>query len=466
MSRVFSRRFPHNGYSIDVGLMRGKQRIFSRTCKLLSLVERVYAALRFRFGRDPMYAKSFKFRFLADLVACVSVTGLLISVAMAQPARQHPKIVGYYPAWSTHARNFQVADIPAQNLTHIIYAFAKISPAGEIALGEPWADIQKRFPGDRSGQPYFGSFGQLQKLKLKHPHLQTLLAVGGWSQSGMFSDVALTDLARQRFARSCVELVARYGFDGLDIDWEYPVSGGVAGNKRRPSDKIHFTLLMAELRKQFDLRGKQERRRYLLTAATSAAVFHYGNLELKKVSDYLDWFNLMTYDFVGPWSSQTGFNSGLAASGQPGEDPQLNVAAAVNGYIKAGVPPEKIVVGVPFYGRGWTGVAPTNQGLFVKFRGVARGTREAGVYEYRDLVKNHVRPSLRHWHPQAKVPWLYDPAKQTMIAYEDLESVAWKVKYVQSQKLGGLMAWDLSKDATGAQSLLQAIRKGLPRPGK
>ena len=413
-----------------------------------------------------MFAITLKPRLLVGLMTSVILTGLVVSTAVAQPAGQGSRIVGYYPAWTTHARNFQVTDIPAQNLTHIIYAFAKISPAGEIALGERWADIEKRFPGDRNDQPYFGSFGQLQKLKIKHRHLQTLLAVGGWSQSSRFSDVALTGAARQRFAKSCVELVARYGFDGLDVDWEYPVTGGMEGNKRRPSDRVNFTLLMAELRKQFDLRGKQDQRRYLLTAATSAAAFHYGNLELKKVSNYLDWFNLMTYDFVGPRSARTGFNSGLAASGQPGEDPQLNVASAVSGYFKAGVPPGKIVVGVPFYGRGWMGVAPTNQGLFVKFSGVARGTQEAGVYEYRDLVKNHVRPSLRHWHPQAKVPWLYDPAKQTMIAYEDLESVAWKVRYVQSQKLGGIMVWDLSKDATGPQSLLQAIRKDLPRSDK
>jgi len=396
----------------------------------------------------------------------ILLLGMLVCVADAQLEIKQPKIVGYYPAWTTHVRNYQVADIPAQNLTHIIYAFAKISPSGQIALGEPWADIQKRFPGDRNGQPYFGSFGQLQKLKIKHRHLQTLLAVGGWSLSGKFSDVALTDTTRQKFASSSVELVTRYGFDGLDVDWEFPVAGGLAGNKRRPSDKTNFTLLMAELRKQLDARGKQDRRRYLLTAATSAAASHYGNLELKKVSGYLDWFNLMTYDFAGPWSARTGFNSGLSASGQPGEDPQLNVAAAVNGYLKAGVPPGKIVVGVPFYGRGWTGVAPTNQGLFAAFGGVARGTQEAGVYEYRDLVKNHVRPAMRHWHPQAKVPWLYDPAKRTMIAYEDLESVGWKVKYVQSKKLGGIMVWDLSKDATGPQSLLQAIRKGLPRPVK
>ena len=401
---------------------------------------------------------------LLRLFAClILVLVLPVPGLTAQPVKKQLKIVGYYPSWSTHARNYQVSQIPAQNLTHIIYAFAKISPDGQCVLGERWADIDKRFPADRNGQPYYGSFGQLQNLKKQHRHLETLLAVGGWSWSGKFSDVALTDASRQKFSRSCVALVTRYGFDGLDVDWEFPVEGGMAGNKRRPVDKTNFTLLMAELRKQFDARGKRDRRRYRLTVATSAAAAHYHHLELRQVSAHLDWFNLMAYDFAGPWSSRTGFNAGLHAAGQAGEDSRLNVSAAVDGYLKAGVPAEKIVVGVPFYGRGWTGVPPAGHGLFASYQGVARGTREGGVYEYRDLVKNHGWPAIRHWHPQAKVPWLYDPATQTMIAYEDLESVGWKVKYVRSQKLGGIMAWDLSKDASGSESLLQAIRKGLPR---
>lgn len=382
----------------------------------------------------------------------------------AQSVKKELKIVGYYPSWSTHARNYQVSQIPAQNLTHIIYAFANISEDGKSVLGERWADIEKRFPGDRNGQPYHGSFGQLQKLKQRHPHLKTLLAVGGWSWSGKFSDVALTDSSRQKFSKSSVELLTRYGFDGLDVDWEYPVEGGMAGNKRRPADKRNFTLLMAELRKQLDARGKRDRRRYLLSVATSAAASSYRHLELKQVSVHLDWFNLMSYDFAGPWSKRTGFNAALHASGQAGEDARLNVSSAVSDYLKAGVPAEKIVVGIPFYGRGWSGVAPAGDGLYAPYQGVARGTREGGVYEYRDLIKNHVRPAIRHWHPRAKVPWLYDPNTRTMIAYEDVESVGWKVKYVKSQKLGGVMVWDLSKDASGSQSLLQAIRKGLPRP--
>jgi len=392
----------------------------------------------------------------------VLVLGILVTTVEAQSPGSKWKIVGYYPSWGTYAANYQVARIPAQNLTHVVYAFANISAGGELVLGDAFADVQKRFPGAGNDTSFHGGFGQLLQLKKRNPHLKTLLAVGGWSWSGKFSDVALTAASRQKFARSCVALVARYGFDGLDIDWEYPVEGGLAGNKRRPADKVNYTLLVAELRKQFDTRGRQDRRRYLITAATSAAASHFRHVELAKMSTLLDWFNLMAYDFAGPWSSRTGFHAALAATGAAGEDPQLNVMAAVQGYLKAGVPAEKIVLGVPFYGRGWTGVGPADDGLFGAYQGVPRGTREGGIYEYRDLVANHVRPAIRHWHPQARVPWLYDPVKRTMITYEDVESVGWKAKYVRSQKLGGLMAWDLSKDAEGSQSLLQAMRRGLP----
>ncbi|MFP6619183.1 MAG: glycoside hydrolase family 18 protein [Pirellulaceae bacterium] len=396
----------------------------------------------------------------------VLVLGILVPTVVAQTPTSGWKIVGYYPSWSTYAVNYQVSRIPAQNLTHVVYAFAKISATGELVPGDAFADIQKRFPGDGNGTASHGGFGQLVKLKKRNPHLKTLLAVGGWSLSGRFSDVALTAAARQKFARSCVALVTRYGFDGLDIDWEFPVEGGLAGNKKRPVDKSNYTLLVAELRKQFDTRGRQNRRRYLITAATSAAAAHYRHLELGKMSAFLDWFNLMAYDFAGPWSSRTGFHAGLAATGEPGEDPQLNVVAAVNGYLKAGVPAGKIVLGVPVYGRGWTGVAPADQGLFAAYQGIPRGTREGGVYEYRDLLKTQVRPAIRHWHAKAQVPWLYDPATRTMISYEDVESVSAKVKYVRSKNLGGMMAWDLSKDAEGSQSLLQTMRRGLPRQKK
>ncbi len=133
------------------------------------------------------------------------------------------KKVGYYTGWSTYS-NYQVANIDASKLTHLNYAFANISADGKIALGDSWADVEKPFPGDTADQPYKGNFYQLTKLKQQYPQLKTLISVGGWTWSERFSDVALTEESRTVFADSLLQFILKYNFNGVDLDWEYPVS--------------------------------------------------------------------------------------------------------------------------------------------------------------------------------------------------------------------------------------------------
>src|SRR5205823_5679300 len=118
----------------------------------------------------------------------------------------------------------------------------------------------------------------LQKLKQKHPHLKTLISVGGWTLSGPFSDAALTEKSRSKLAKSCVAFMLRYGFDGVDIDWEYPGGGGLPGNKSRVEDRQNFTLLLAELRRQLDEQGKGDKKHYLLTIAAPCGPAVYANI--------------------------------------------------------------------------------------------------------------------------------------------------------------------------------------------
>ena len=137
----------------------------------------------------------------------VITTVLVISSALVLArapleAGDDKKIVAYYTAWSIYAREFPVSEIPADRLTHINYAFANIV-GGECVLGDPWADVDKRYPDDPPDPPFRGNFGQLARLKERHPHVRTLISVGGWTWSGGFSDAAATAPARQRFARSC-----------------------------------------------------------------------------------------------------------------------------------------------------------------------------------------------------------------------------------------------------------------------
>jgi len=391
---------------------------------------------------------------LAISVLCL-LSSLFCSLSSASP-----RIVGYFAEWSIYDRNYHVKDIPADKLTHINYAFAKIAE-GECTIVDPFAAVKKAYPADDTAP---GNFGQLLKLMKKHPHLKTLISVGGWTLSGPFSDVAATERARSKFARSCVAFIKKHGFDGVDIDWEFPVGGGMDGNKNRREDKRNYTLLLAELREQLDAAGKIDGRKYLLTIAAPAGPRLIGNLEIEKIHEYLDWINLMAYDFHGGWDASTHFNAPLhAISNDPARDAlsrKLNVDAAVSAYLEAKVPPEKLVLGVPFYGRGWSGVKNAGNGLFQPKGGIPKGTWEEGNWDYKDLAANYLGKMTRHWHAEAKVPWLFDEKSGIMISYDDPESIKLKAEYARGKKLGGVMCWELSGDDVNA-SLLSAVRKGL-----
>jgi chitinase len=394
------------------------------------------------------------------LLAAAAVVVVAAAVCQSAPpdaptADAAPKrIVAYFTEWGVYGRKYNVTDVPADKLTHINYAFAQIDADGEIAVIDARAALGKVYPGDsREAGALHGNFHQLQLLKKDHPHLKTLISVGGWSKSGRFSDAALTDASRSKFARSCVDFIAKYGFDGVDIDWEFPVTGGAERKKARPEDKENFTLLLAELRKQLDERGKMDDSHYLLTFAAPAGPGNYKHIELAKVAGLVDWINLMTYDFAGGWSAVTDFNAPLYAPGGESARKHDCVDAAVKAYRDAGVPDGKIVVGVPFYGCCWTGVKDVNDGLFQPY---GKEPPQGGPFEYRELAADFVGKYDRHWQDEAKVPWLFDPKAGVMISYDDPESIRLKAEYVKKANLGGVMCWELSGDDAKA-SLLTAI---------
>ncbi|MCL4250165.1 MAG: glycoside hydrolase family 18 protein [Anaerolineae bacterium] len=366
------------------------------------------------------------------------------------------RIVGYFASWDIYARGYFVTDIPAEHLTHINYAFVNISEDGECALGDPWADVEYSYPDDTDADPVRGNFHQLQLLKAAHPHLKVLLAVGGWTWSGRFSDVALTDESRARFAASCVTMMSQYGFDGLDIDWEYPGGGGLETNVSRPEDGHNYTLLLAELRRQLDAQGEADGgAHYLLTIAAPAGASNYRNMELGQIHESLDWINLMAYDFFGGWSSVTGLHAALYT---PPGAPAGTISAdmAVQAYLAAGVPADKLVLGVPFYGRGWRGTRDQNDGLFQPYEDSAG---EEGSFRYRDLSL-FLKTMPRHWDADAQAAWLYLPGNGLMISYDDAETLRAKAQYIIDQGLGGAMFWELGGD-DDEHTLLSALHLAL-----
>ncbi|MDB4871612.1 MAG: glycoside hydrolase family 18 protein [Gemmatimonadales bacterium] len=342
-----------------------------------------------------------------------------------------PRVVGYLASWGVGSKGTRIADLPARDLTHIFYAFGDVRSDGQAGIANQGTN-----------------FDELARLKALNPHLKVAISIGGWTGSGRFSDVALTDSSRRRFGRSAIDLFIRQQpgvFDGIDIDWEFPVAGGLNGNVERPVDRENFTLLLAELRGLLDAEGVQDHRHYELTIAASARPQEIANLEIARIAPLLDFINVMTYDYhSGPGT--TSFNAPLyAAKGDP--TPDLNVDASIRAFVDAGVAPGKLLVGVPFYGHGYGDVPGVNDGLFQQGNGTPVGWKETGG-DWRVLVQTRLRDPhyVRHWESSAQVPWLYDSTTRTWVSYDDPQSVAAKARYVREHHLGGVVIWELGGD--------------------
>lgn len=388
-------------------------------------------------------------KWLFLLVCCLSL-GLIVR---AQDTETPKRIVGYYASWAIYGREYFVNEIPAEKLTHINYAFVNVSDDGECLLGDSWADVEYVYEGDPEDAAFKGNFRQFQLLKEKNPDLKTLISIGGWTWSRLFSDVALTEESREKFATSCVKFMKDYGFDGLDIDWEYPAGGGDISNHERPEDPENFVLLMEALRAHLDEAGKADGTHYLLTAAVGSDKRHAEMIDWVRAEKAFDFINLMAYDFSGGWSEVTGFNAPLYdTSDTPPEGGSADTS--VGFFLKAGVPADKLVLGVPFYGHGWKEVAKDDDGLHQAQGGISNeGTWEPGWFDYADLVTNYIPTMTRYWDDTAKVPWLYSEETGIMITYDDPESLAAKAAYVNEKGLGGVMFWETSADTDDAQLL-------------
>jgi len=394
-----------------------------------------------------------------------------ITATTAVPAQPAGKmIIGYYPSWAT-ARGVPLKAAPTLKLTHINYAFSNVSSAGECMLGDPAADVDKVYSAnesitgkdDKNNAAFHGNFNQLLELKKQKPQLKVLISVGGWNWSGNFSSAARDAASRQHFASSCIDLyLKQYAgvFDGIDIDWEYPVSDGLANGS--PADKANFTLLLNELRLQMNALGESTGEHYLLTIAAPVGPGSIRNLDLSGIAATVDWINLMTYDFHGTWDSTTNFNAPLYRPGNDPADAALNADATVQTYLAEGVPTGKLVMGVPFYGRGWTGVADVEHGLYQSAAGAAPGTYEAGSFEYNDIRNRYLPTWPYYWSQEANVPWLYDPTSQTFISFDDARSLEAKAGYVKDQGLAGVMIWEISQ---GDQGLVDGITAGFENGG-
>ncbi len=346
-------------------------------------------------------------------------------------------IAGYYASWAAYS-GYTPNKIPA-GVTHVIYAFANIGSDLKIKMGDATIDPS--------------NFDKLKQLKSQRPNLKTLISVGGWTWSDKFSDTAMTDARRTAFADSVVTFITQYGFDGVDIDWEYPVSGGLPTNITRPEDKTNFTLLMAKLREKLDAKGALDGRQYLLSFAGASGTFYTKNTELAKISDYVDFATVMTYDIHGPWDSLTDFNAPLYTPSENSPQYKWSCNAAVKLWVSEGFPKTKMLMGIPFYGVAYNGVANAGHGLYQTFT--------SGSSKSYDVIKSSYlsNPAFtRYEHLDALVPWLFNGT--TFVSYDDPQSVSAKGRYIRDTGLAGAAIWELSQNVDGTlfNSLKESVQ--------
>lgn len=368
-----------------------------------------------------MKKRSFLCRCICALVACAVGVG---AASGCEAPAQGKRIVTYFASWSAHS-GIDFSTFDASLATHINYAFANLSADGSVTVGDSYCDLEYVNP-EFPSEP--GLFGQMRALKEKAPHLKVLISVGGWSWSGNFSDVAADADKRRRFAESCAEFVLEHGFDGVDIDWEYPVSGR-SDITQRPEDKQNFTLLLSELHSELSKLGKRTGKDYLITLAVGADAAHARNIDWLHVMDYIDYINLMTYDFAGEWDPVTGHNSPLYGSS--------SIDASVKAYEAAGVQRCDMNVGLALYGRVWTSVGSgANNGL---------GSRGVGVgyVEYSHIDERFPNAELLR-DDAAGAVWLYDGS--AFVTFDNEESIEEKCRYIADNGLGGAMMWEYSCD--------------------
>lgn len=407
---------------------------------------------------------------------------MLANTAFASPTKAeldaHKKIVGYFPEWGVYSahNNYAPSDTPFDKLTHINYAFARIID-GKVAIFDDWAATGITF-GEAWDSEYKGNLGQFKKFKKTFPDTSVLISVGGWTQSAGFHDAALTEANRKIFADSCVDFIRQWDFDGVDIDWEFPTqqrepdlidnANDTGTPKADAGEKQTFTLLLKAIREALDKAGEEDGKYYQLTAAVGASVTTINNVETDKYHQYLDFINIMSYDMHGAWEKVTNHQSALFSNPNIPDPYALTIDNAVRLMKEAGVPSEKIVIGSPYYSRGWKGVK--NDGNMAAYpglnatatggaNGIWDGGRAAGVNPYYHIKANMETSSdfVKYRDEFSKVPYLYSESKGEMYTYEDEVSIGVKAEYVNDNSLGGVIFWELSADYPSKGSTLTNV---------
>ncbi|KAJ3250262.1 hypothetical protein HDU77_006849 [Chytriomyces hyalinus] len=387
-----------------------------------------------------------------------------------------PGAVVYYTNWARYSRG-TVDSIAFTGISAVNYAFYFVDKNGVVTSSDSWADSL--------------NLPALRAQRSKYPQLRTVAAIGGWTGSGFFSDVAASSVARTAFANNVLNLLDSEGFDGVDLDWEYPGgTGGLWSNSKSPYDAQNFVLLLKELRAKL---GTSR----LISIAVAARTSPYGT-SLTQIAQLVSYMNVMSYDFNGPWSKYSDLNAALNL------DPKLTnpnpnkitISSVLNSYVQAGVSKSKLVPGIAFYGRSWQVNSPlSNNGLYqacsstinpasttgacfaimgdvddVPYTDSAGVKIYSGIWTYRNLRSQTNSPLLGPTTPRSGWTRRYftileaatlssgSTTAKKFISYEDPTSVQAKAYWSKLQGYGGMMVWEITFDYQ--QELTNALLRG------
>ncbi|WP_250674822.1 glycosyl hydrolase family 18 protein [Paraclostridium ghonii] len=412
-----------------------------------------------------------------------------IKTTVASSKDLERKIVGYFPEWAYKSEDhnyFNVTNLQWDSLTHIQYSFAMVNPqTNKIDFGDKFAAIEEDFKDvdlNYRGKhiqldknlPYKGHFNLLQVMKKEFSDVKLLMSVGGWGGSRGFYAMMDTDNGIDTFVESCVDFIRTYGFDGVDIDFEYPSSTSQSGNPddfdvsepRRSNINARYNIMMKKLREAIDKAGKEDGKDYLLTAAVSASSWVLGGVDSNEYAKNLDFLSIMSYDYHGGWNEFVENQANIYPN--PEDKETINMIMPVLGmdwsykYYRGVLPPEKILMGIPYYTRGWENV---NGGNGTGLHGTSKTPAKGKYNLWGDYDKNgnqipaganplwHVLnlmeqdPNLKiHWDDVGKVPYIWQNNEKVFLTFENEQSIDERLKYIKERNLGGALIWVMDGD--------------------
>ncbi|MFV0560817.1 MAG: glycoside hydrolase family 18 protein [Enterococcus sp.] len=388
----------------------------------------------------------------------------------AQEVRSQKKVVGYFANWQGYktdyepnnadysysqgvldGKGYDPVDIPFDKITHVNYGFMVIDTNGKLVSNDAWADYDESVSG--GGKNYMGQVTDMADEN----GVTAMVSIGGWnnSQELAFDRVTATDAKMDAFTTELVQFMLAHNFDGVDIDWEYP------DNADR---QTKFIAMMKQLREKMTEAGKENDQYYQLTAAVTADHNKMEYISPEVLKDYVDNFNVMTYDFHGGFDSQTGHNSPLYAT-ETDIDQEFNISSAMKEYSETyNIPKNQLMVGMSYYSRGFANVEVGELGAASS--GVPNGgtwddtTQVAGLKpwfqmkEYEKQANADPNDNLfAYWDDQAHAPYIYDADAKEFYTYDNVQSIQEKVNWTVKNGYGGAIVWELSYDTPDTDEL-------------